>query len=64
MENLERTDQPIAPEDDAAHLLVVDDDTRIRTLLREFLTSNGFRVTVANTADEARRKLYSILAQD
>jgi two-component system phosphate regulon response regulator OmpR len=50
-------DQTAIPGDDAPHLLVVDDDTRIRTLLREFLTSNGFRVTVASTADEARRKL-------
>ena len=48
------------PGDDAPHLLVVDDDTRIRTLLREFLTSNGFRVTVAGAADEARRKLEGL----
>ena len=53
-------DQTAIPGDDAPHLLVVDDDTRIRTLLREFLTSNGFRVTVANTADEARRKLEGL----
>ena len=32
------------PRDDAPHLLVVDDDTRIRTLLQRFLGSNGFRV--------------------
>ena len=30
MENPERTDQPAAPEDDAAHLLVVDDDFNAR----------------------------------
>jgi two-component system phosphate regulon response regulator OmpR len=53
-------DQTAIPGDDAPHLLVVDDDTRIRTLLREFLTSNGFRVTVASTADEARRKLEGL----
>lgn len=46
-----------APDDDAPHLLVVDDDTRIRTLLRQYLTENGFRVTVAGNAAEARRKL-------
>jgi two-component system phosphate regulon response regulator OmpR len=46
-----------APDDDAPHLLVVDDDTRIRTLLRQFLQENGFRVTVAGTAEEARRHL-------
>ena len=60
MENLERTDQPAAPEDDAAHLLVVDDDTRIRNLLRQYLTENGFRVTAAGNAAEARRKLTGL----
>lgn len=48
------------PDDDAAHLLVVDDDTRIRSLLMQFLSSNGFRVTVAGTAAEARRKLAGL----
>jgi len=37
------------------HLLVVDDDDRIRTLLKEFLARNGFRVTVARDAHAARR---------
>jgi two-component system phosphate regulon response regulator OmpR len=49
-----------APGDDAPHLLVVDDDTRIRTLLRQFLLENGFRVTVAGTAEEARRHLAGL----
>ncbi len=44
----------------AAHLLVVDDDTRIRNLLKQFLTENGFRVTVAGNADEARRQLAGL----
>jgi two-component system phosphate regulon response regulator OmpR len=56
MEHKERLDGT-APDDDAPHLLVVDDDTRIRTLLRQYLTENGFRVTVAGNAAEARRKL-------
>lgn len=43
--------------DDAAHLLVVDDDSRIRSLLQKFLTSNGYRVTVAASAADARAKL-------
>ncbi len=51
---------PDAPEDDAPHLMVVDDDTRIRTLLRQYLTANGFRVTVAASAAEARRKLQGL----
>ncbi|MCT8991186.1 response regulator transcription factor [Chelativorans sp. SCAU2101] len=49
-----------APDDDAPHLLVVDDDTRIRTLLRRFLTEEGFRVSVAGNAAEARRKLAGL----
>ena len=37
------------------HLLVVDDDDRIRDLLRRFLVRAGFRVTVAEDAAAARR---------
>lgn len=37
------------------HLMVVDDDDRIRTLLKEFLTRAGFRVTTAHDATSARR---------
>src|SRR5690606_8027905 len=48
------------PADDAAHLLVVDDDTRIRMLLHRFLRENGFRVTVADDAADARRKLAGL----
>ena len=53
--------EPVAvPHDDAPHLLVVDDDTRIRNLLKQFLTEHGFRITVAGNADEARRKLAGL----
>jgi two-component system phosphate regulon response regulator OmpR len=45
------------PLDDAAHLLIVDDDMRIRTLLTRFLGSHGFRVTAAASAADARRQL-------
>jgi two-component system phosphate regulon response regulator OmpR len=48
------------PDDDAPHILVIDDDTRIRNLLRQFLTENGFRITVAGNADEARRQLAGL----
>ncbi|WP_193176408.1 response regulator [Oricola nitratireducens] len=51
----ETTDTTIA--DDAPHILIVDDDTRIRTLLTEYLCKNGFRVNSASTAEEARRKI-------
>ncbi|EJF94565.1 response regulator [Bartonella taylorii] len=43
--------------DDAPHLLVIDDDTRIRNLLFQFLIKNGFRVSVSANADEAKRQL-------
>ena len=46
--------------DDAPHILIVDDDTRIRTLLTEFLCQHGYRVTSAATAEEARRKIAGI----
>jgi two-component system, OmpR family, phosphate regulon response regulator OmpR len=39
------------------HLLVVDDDDRIRDLLKAYLTRQGFRITVAAHADAARRML-------
>ncbi|GLK78700.1 response regulator [Methylopila turkensis] len=49
-----------SPSDDAAHLLVVDDDARIRTLLHRFLSGKGYRVTVASDAAEARQKLDAL----
>jgi two-component system phosphate regulon response regulator OmpR len=60
METNDPIDRSAAPDDDAPHLLVVDDDTRIRNLLKQFLSENGFRVTVAGNADEARRKLRGL----
>lgn len=43
-----------------AHLLVVDDDSRLRDLLRRYLVESGFRVTTAADAAEARAKLQSL----
>ena len=43
--------------EDSPHILVVDDDRRLRDLLQKFLTESGFRVTVADSAAEAREKL-------
>lgn len=54
------TQDSTIPGDDAPHLLVVDDDTRIRNLLKQFLTENGYRITVAGTAAEARRRLAGL----
>lgn len=42
---------------EAPHLLVVDDDARLRALLHRFLTEQGFRVTAAADAPAARRSL-------
>src|SRR5581483_1477879 len=48
---------PIPPSDDAPHLLVVDDDRRIRDLLSRYLASEGYRISTAESAAEARAKL-------
>ena len=42
------------------HLLIVDDDERIRDLLRQFLQRNGFLVSVARDAQHARRVLEGL----
>jgi two-component system, OmpR family, phosphate regulon response regulator OmpR len=42
---------------DEAHILVVDDDARLRALLERYLAGAGFRVTTAETATDARDKL-------
>jgi two-component system phosphate regulon response regulator OmpR len=49
-----------APCDDASHVLVVDDDRRIRELLATYLRKNGYRVTMAASAQEARAYLDSL----
>ncbi|WP_394180798.1 response regulator [Yoonia maritima] len=45
---------------DDAHLLIVDDDERIRSLLRKFLVRSGFLVTTARDAAHARRILSGL----
>ena len=49
-----------APADDAAHLLLVDDDTRIRDLLSRVLRKEGYRVTAAADAADARIHLKNV----
>jgi two-component system phosphate regulon response regulator OmpR len=39
------------------HILVVDDDDRIRELVKEYLNDNGFVVSTGNNAEEAKIKL-------
>jgi two-component system phosphate regulon response regulator OmpR len=46
--------------DMAPHLLIVDDDARIRTLLQKYLVRNGFWVTAARDAAHARRVLAGL----
>jgi two-component system, OmpR family, phosphate regulon response regulator OmpR len=48
------------PDDSAPHLLVIDDDNRIRTLLARYLGEHGFRVTSASDAADARRRLSGL----
>ena len=43
------------------HILVIDDDERLRDLLRRFLEESGFRVTDAANASEARQILTGIV---
>ena len=47
-------------QDDAAHVLVVDDDRRLRALLSSYLVKHGHRVTVAPTAAKARAFLEGL----
>ena len=42
------------------HILVVDDDDRIRELVKEYLNDNGFVVSTGNNAEEAKIKLGSV----
>jgi two-component system phosphate regulon response regulator OmpR len=53
-----RTPRQLA--DDAPHLLLVDDDRRIRDLLSRFLSGEGYRVTTASSATDARSKLLGL----
>lgn len=43
-----------------AHILVIDDDARLRTLLKDFLSGHGFRVTAASSASAAREMMQGL----
>jgi two-component system, OmpR family, phosphate regulon response regulator OmpR len=47
------------PADDAAHILIIDDDRRIRELLSRMLSAEGYRVTTAGDSADASAKLKS-----
>lgn len=51
---------PQTPDGDSPHLLVVDDDDRIRDLLGRFLKDNGFRVSMAADAQQARALMAGV----
>ncbi|SFC77176.1 response regulator [Tropicimonas isoalkanivorans] len=54
------TDLPANGSDVDAHLLIVDDDSRIRELLQKFLVRHGFLVSGARDAAQARRLLSGL----
>ena len=43
-----------------AHILVVDDDDGIRSLIKKFLNENNFLVTTANSAENAKEKILIV----
>ena len=43
-----------------AHILVVDDDDGIRSLVKQYLTKNNFLITTANSAEDAGEKISII----
>lgn len=46
--------------DETHHILVVDDDRRIRELLVSYLANNGYRVTAAANAADARKAMAGL----
>ena len=50
------------------HILIVDDDDRIRTLLKDYLSSKNYIVSSAENAEEAKKKIeylrYDIIILD
>ena len=55
-----KTHRDGGPEDNAPHILVVDDDKRIRDLLARFLQEHGFRVSTAVDAATARATMRGL----
>ena len=43
-----------------AHILVVDDDDGIRSLVKKYLNENDYLVTTANSAEDANEKINII----
>tara|TARA_B100000900_G_C20358631_1_gene625382 strand:- start:18 stop:695 length:678 start_codon:yes stop_codon:yes gene_type:complete len=45
-------------ENNKNHILIVDDDNRIRDLLRDYLSENNYVISTAENADQAKEKLH------
>lgn len=56
------------PDETTPHILIVDDDDRIRSLLQRYLSDNGYRTSIAADATEAQSKMdaltYDLLVLD
>lgn len=52
--------EPMRPAEDAGHVLIVDDDDRIRDLLKRYLVDHGYRVSAAKNAVDARRIMGAV----
>ena len=56
------------PDEATPHILIVDDDTRIRELLKKYLADNGYRTSAAADASQAQEKMaalaYDLLVLD
>ena len=46
------------------HILIVDDDNRIRDLLKDYLSNNDYIVSTAENAEEAKKKLIYFLQEE
>ena len=56
----EQTEQQMELPDNAAHILIVDDDQRIRDLLARYLFERGFRISTACDAASARASMRGL----
>src|ERR1700749_1769858 len=52
--------KPAVLPDDAPHILIVDDDNRIRALLSRYLSEHSYRVTTAEHAASARTRIDAL----
>ena len=53
-------DKSIERLSNTSHILVIDDDTRLRDLLQRYLSDNGFTVSSTSSAAEARQLMVSL----